>query len=319
MRRPDYNDFAPFSELFATADLRFVNLECPLSDQNGETQSPASKLIFTGPPSGADALKRGGVDIVSLANNHAWDYGRPALFETFSNLERVEVAYVGAGRTRELAWQARVINRNGLDIAFVAVTDIWNQAFNPHPGKEFVADAADRSAIVETIAHARKQADVVVASVHVGDEYVDRPRQGTRDLINALINAGADVVIGHHPHVVQTVGFSDGKPVFYSIGNMLMRMVTGKPWTEFGMLARIRLDETGATEIAICPFRIHGMDPIALAQDPLRDTIEPHFRAKFVQLLSHAAVTAPQEAAELGPFGSDGCAVVSAAQTANPH
>jgi len=322
LRNPTRQEFAAFRDLFATADLRFVNLECPLSDQDGETQSPANKLVFTGPPIGADALARGSIDIVSLANNHAWDYGRSALLETFENLERVGVTYVGAGRTTSAAYGARLMERNGLRIAFVAATDIWNQNLEPHPGKALVADARadaslnpvppEQTAFVNAVraARARDDVDRVVVSFHGGDEYVDRSRIGIRRLLDAVVRAGADVVIGHHPHVIQPVVFVDGAPVFYSIGNMLMRMVTGKPWTQFGMLARVELDAAQPTEIAICPFRIHGMDQVPLASDPQRTSVERTFRFKLERLLALAALVQPGQGATLGTFDAAGCAPI---------
>ncbi len=313
LRNPQHDDFASMSALMTPVDLRFVNLECPLSEQGGETQSPGNKLVFTGPPIGADALARAHIDIVSLANNHGWDYGRDGLMQTLANLERTKIAYVGAGRSREQAYGHRLVEHDGFVIAFVAVTAIWNQNFSPHPGKELIADA-DLDGLVAAVKAARavKGVDKVIVSHHGGYEYIDRPHQGTRKMLRAAVAAGADVVLGHHPHVVQTVGLLDGKPIFYSLGNMLMRMVTGKPWTEFGIMARLTLRRDGPTEVSICPFRIFGLELIALGNDPQRRLYEAHFRVKFERLLSIGSVVKPDEAAVLGPFGADGCASIKA-------
>ncbi len=97
LKDPKYDPFAEIAPLLSTADFRAVNLESQLSDQNGETQSPNHHLIFTGPPGGADVLAAAHIDLVSLANNHAWDYGKKALFETFTNLERAGVASPARG------------------------------------------------------------------------------------------------------------------------------------------------------------------------------------------------------------------------------
>ncbi len=309
LRNPQHADFANLSALMTPADLRFVNLECPLSEQGGETQSPGNKLVFTGPPSGADALARARIDIVSLANNHGWDYGKDGLMQTLANLERTKVAYVGAGRSREQAYGHRIVEHDGFVIAFIAVTAIWNQAFAQHPGKELIADADhDRLVAAVKAARATEGVDKVIVSHHGGYEYIDRPHLGTRKLLRAAIAAGADVVLGHHPHVVQTVALLEGKPIFYSLGNLLMRMVTGKPWTEFGMLARLTLRRDGPTQVAICPFRIFGLEIIPLGSDPQRRVYEAHFRVKFERLLSIGSRVQPDEAAVLGPFGADGCA-----------
>jgi poly-gamma-glutamate synthesis protein (capsule biosynthesis protein) len=300
--------------LLDRADQRFVNLESIISDQGGETQSPINKLVFSAPPPAAAALARAHIDIVALANNHAWDYGREALLETFTHLDRAGIAYVGAGRTRAEAYAPRLITHDGFTLAFLAVTDTWNQQLDPHPGRGHIADA-QLDALRDSVTRAKAMpgVDKVVVSYHGGYEYFDRPHPETRELLRAAITAGADAVIGHHPHVVQRVGFVDGKPILYSLGNLLMRMVTGRPWTEFGILARLTFHHGAATEVAICPFRIAGFDQIPLAADPHRRAQEAHFRAQLERLLRIGALVDPNQAARLGAFGSDGCAPVTPA------
>ena len=313
---PGRDDFATIRPLWDTADLRFVNLECTISDQGGETQSPIGKLVFTAPPPTADALARGGIDIVSLANNHAWDYGESALRETFDRLDAAGVAYVGAGRSRAEAYGPRVVERDGFKIAFVAVTAIWNQELSPHPGRELVADAQIDS-LVASIAQARAipGVDKVIVSHHGGYEYVDQPHEGSRALLEAAIDAGADAVIGHHPHVIQRVALRDGKPIFFSLGNLLMRMVTGKPWTGFGMLAKLTLRRDGETETAICPYFVYGFDPLPIGADPRHRPLLDQFRFRFEQLLHSGSLIDPASAVSLGDFGEDGCAPLRGATT----
>jgi poly-gamma-glutamate capsule biosynthesis protein CapA/YwtB (metallophosphatase superfamily) len=333
LRDPTRNDFAPLGPLLASADLRFVNLESPLSEQHGQTVSPANPLVFTGPPAGADVLGRAGIDLVSFANNHAWDYGPRAFEETLGHLERVGVAYVGAGRSSAEAHAPRMLERHGLRIAFLAVTDIWNQPALPteptapstqretdeaagearsparYPGSDHVA-GVERKRLLEDIGRtkSRSDVDVVVLSYHGGDEYVDAPREGVRRLLRAAVEAGADVVVGHHPHVVQRVEIVNGRPIFYSLGNLLMRMASGRPWTELGVVARIELARGGVQAIALCPVRIHGLEPVPLAADATRSTTESFFRTSFERLLGAGERTDPASAVELGPFGPDGCA-----------
>jgi poly-gamma-glutamate synthesis protein (capsule biosynthesis protein) len=100
----------------------------------------------------------------------------------------------------------------------------------------------------------------------------------------------------------------DGKPVFYSLGNLLMRMTTGKPWTEWGALARITLQKGIAPRAEICPYRIHGMRPVPLAGDPFRQRYESFFRFRFESLLRVAGLLEPASEVRLGEFGADGCA-----------
>ncbi|MEZ4445708.1 MAG: CapA family protein [Polyangiaceae bacterium] len=310
LREPDRDDFAPVRHLLDPADLRFVNLETTISDRQGETESPTNKLVFTAPPEAAAALARAHVDIVSLANNHAWDYGKPALLETLDRLAAVGVAQVGAGQSREEAYAPRVVTARGQRVAFVAVTDIWNQTFEPHPGKEHVADASLEE-LVASVKRARAAADFVVVSHHGGYEYVAEPHEETRQLLRAAVEAGADLVIGHHPHVLQRVAFHQGHPILYSLGNFLMRMVTGKPWTEIGALARVRLARGAAPEVWLCPFRLYGLDTIALGRDPQRAHYEQTFRFTFDRLQRAGALVDPASAAVLGPFDEEGCAPIT--------
>ncbi|MBI4701998.1 MAG: CapA family protein [Deltaproteobacteria bacterium] len=305
LRDPDRDDFATLRALIDPADVRFVNIESTLSDQHGETGSPLNKLVFTGPPIASRSLERAHIDVVSLANNHAWDYGEAALRETFDHLDRAGIAYVGAGRSRAEAYAPRFVERSGFKLGFVAVTDIWNQAYTPHPGKELVADAN-----LETMAAAIRQAraepgvDAVILSYHGGDEYVDRPLLRQIEVFAAAVKAGADVVIGHHPHVVRRVEFVDGRPVLHSLGNLLMRMKTGAPWTELGMLARIVLRRGGlAPSVEICPYRLWGYTAIPLAADPKRQAYEAHFALKYGWLLRGSGT-------RMGAFGADGCAAL---------
>jgi poly-gamma-glutamate capsule biosynthesis protein CapA/YwtB (metallophosphatase superfamily) len=299
-----------FDDLFAAGDLRFANLESTITDQNGSTQHPSNTLVFTAPPAAAQALARAGVDLVSLANNHAWDYGEAGLVETFDRLEAASIPWVGAGRTRDAAHAPVVIEKNGQRVAFIAVTDVWNQAYEPHPGKDRIADAdaEDLPAAVRA-ARARPDVDRVVVSYHGGSEYLDQPLPRTREILIGALDAGADAVIGHHPHVVQRVELHDGKPILYSLGNLLMRSAVAHPWTAYGMTARLAFPVgRGPITVAICPHRTLGLDAIPLASDPLRKVTSHHFRTRFERLLRAGARIDPDSAVVMDEFGDDGCA-----------
>jgi len=311
LKNPSFDPFTSTARLLASADIRFVNLESQLSDQKGETQSPTQKLVFTGPPGGADALSRGSIDIVSVANNHMWDYGKPAFLETLDNLERAGVAYVGAGRTRERAYAPEIVDVGGFRVAFVAFTGIWNQGgLKYHVAKDHVAEA-ERSAVVAGVkaARARKDVDVVVVSYHGGEEYKSAPLQLAVDLHHAAVDAGADAVIGHHPHVAQGIQLYKGKPIFYSLGNYLMRIHGSHAETETGLFAKIAFSRDAAPRTWVCPFRISGMvpTPIPLAGDPRRELYERVFRQRL-RVIQGSIV----DPAKVGPTDEEGCAMVTA-------
>lgn len=283
------------------ADVRFANLEGPLADLHGEVQKPDQPLVFAGPPAGAQALARAGFTVVATANNHAWDYGEPALLETLALLDAAGILHAGTGRSREEAQRAAVVDVGGFKLAVLAVTDIWNQGpLDKHPADAFVA-RAEESTLGDSV-RALRTYDAVVVSYHGGVEYTDTPIPRTRRIFHAAIDAGADAVLGHHPHVVQGVEWYRGRPLLYSLGNFLMRMHRDHAWTELGYLARLTLEKDKPPKVSACPFRIYGVEVLPLAGDRARATYERRF---FDHL---AAISEPLGATGIGEPGADGCA-----------
>ena len=306
LHEPSRDFFAGVRPWLTAADVRFANLEGPLSDQRGETVKPGQPLVFTGPPGGADALARAGFTIVSTANNHAWDYGKPALLETLALLDRAGVRHVGTGPDRASSRRAEILDAGGFRVAFLAVTDIWNDGLlAKHPADAFVARAEpDEIAAAVRALRAAGSAEAIVLSYHGGVEYTDEPLARAREIDHAAIDAGATVVIGHHPHVIQGIEWYRGRPILYSLGNLLMRMHSDHPLTELGYMARIGLVRDGAPTLEVCPFRIHGVDVLPFPGDPQRAAYEARFfdhLRKISRPFGGLAVDAP---------AADGCAPV---------
>lgn len=308
LREPEYQPLRFMKPVFASADFRFVNLESQLSDQQGVTQSKHSRLVFTGPPGGAATLKSAGVDLVSVANNHMWDFGKSALLETLVNLDRAGVRYVGASaEPGKQAYQPVSVEVRGLKIAVFAVTHIWNQGpINEHPGRHYVA-WADYAALKPLIAAAKRSHDVVILSYHGGAEYVDAPMTWTRDFVRAVMRAGVDAVIGHHPHVPQGVGWADSRPVFYSLGNLVFPMHSDHVWTGTSFLARLTWKKpanSGArpelSRVEACPYFILGHAPKPF-EGKARGAREAQFR-------HHLGLTSRSVGGSvIGPSAADGC------------
>ncbi|UQA57853.1 CapA family protein [Polyangium aurulentum] len=308
LREPERALFAPMEALLRSADVRFVNLECPISDQGKETVSPENNLVFNGPPASANALVRAGITVVSTANNHAWDYGKPAMLETLTHLDRAGVLHAGTGGTIEEARRPAIVDHEGFRLAILAVTDVWNQgALSKHPGREFVA-SADSSELTGAVRALRAEGkvDAIVVSYHGGEEYRDDPLPTTRALAEAVIDAGADAFLGHHPHVAQGIAFRAGKPIVYSMGNLLMRMHSGHPETEMGLVVRLELLRGGdKPKLWACPVRIQGIEPIPLGADPRRSANEGRFFGRLTALSRRVGD------ATFGAVGADGCAPVT--------
>jgi poly-gamma-glutamate synthesis protein (capsule biosynthesis protein) len=258
----DYDPFQSISSWLESADLKMVNLESQLSEQGGETQSRRNHLIFTGPPGGARVLRRAGIDLVSLANNHAWDYGKPAFLETLEHLEHAGVAYAGASRELGRAYEPTVIRVKGWSVAVFAVTHIWNQGpIQAHEGRHHVAWAA-WDLLGKNIKRAKREHDIVLVSYHGGGEYLDVPMQWTREFVRAAMAAGVDGFFGHHPHVPHGVGWRKDKPVFYSLGNLVFAMHSDYPWTGTSFMARVVFHKDGRIDAEACPYHILGHVPL---------------------------------------------------------
>lgn len=198
-----------------------------------------------------------------------------------------------------------MIERDGFRVAVLAVTDIWNQANLPgHAGRLHIADA-DPNALAASVRAARSAPgiDAIVVSYHGGGEYIEAPMPRVRVVARTAIDAGADAFIGHHPHVVQGVEIRRGRPIFYSLGNLLMRPNPARRDTALGALARLRLRRGAPPTAELCPVRGDGIEIVALAHDPRRAETEAAFLDRIRRV--HAHVTAPPE---LGPFAADGCA-----------
>jgi poly-gamma-glutamate synthesis protein (capsule biosynthesis protein) len=252
----EYDPFRGVAGWFSTADLVFVNLESPLADRNGETERPGERNVFTGPPVGAGILARSGVDIVSVANNHAWDYGRTGFLETLDYLTMAGVAYAGGNPQPGEQYAPRVLTMQGYKIAVFAVTDVWNPApFEKHEGRKYVA-RADWPKLEGELARARRDNDVVLVSYHGGREYDERPTVDTIAFARKVLKHGADAFIGHHPHVPQGVGWVKGKPAFFSLGNLVFGVVKDQPATGWAFLAKLTFDAGKLESVNLCPFHI---------------------------------------------------------------
>ncbi len=277
---------AGIAPLLSTADLVFVNLESQLSDQHGETQSSWSPLVFTGPPGGADLLAEAGIGAVSLANNHVWDYGKRAFFETLTHLERVGVAYVGASREPDRMYEPVVLRIKGFSVALFAVTEIWNQGpLKGHSGEHQVA-WADPDRLEGPLRAARGAHDVVLLSYHGGGEYMETPLPALQKLAERVMQTGVDAFAGHHPHVPQGIGWHADRPIFYSLGNLVFHMHKDFPWTGTSFLARLTFGRDRSLRVEACPYHIIGNEPL-LFDGPGREVRERMLR-RHLAVLSYA-------------------------------
>ncbi|HSE57039.1 MAG TPA: CapA family protein [Candidatus Paceibacterota bacterium] len=207
--------FANVPEL-AAADIAFGNLEGPVAAGG---RNVGSQYSFRMSPEILPALKAAGFDVFSFANNHVGDWSKDAFVETLSYLERAGFQYAGAGDTYADAVAPRIMTVQGKKIGFLAFTDVgpnWLAAKTEVAG---VALASDPN-LSGIIADAKSHADYLFVSFHFGDEY-NPVTARQKKLARQAVDAGADVVVGAHPHVIQATEEYNGKPIFYSLGNFI--------------------------------------------------------------------------------------------------
>jgi poly-gamma-glutamate capsule biosynthesis protein CapA/YwtB (metallophosphatase superfamily) len=248
---------------FKDADIGFVNLETPIAPLN---DSGSRSMVFNANPELLGALKNMGVTIVSFANNHIYDQGRKAFVETLDNLDAYNLPAAGAGRTEDDAFAPRVIEQAGMKICFFAGVRIMNVDLQPKTAQEpqvvFFHYAAQYEPIkqkfIKAVEESRKDCDFILVSMHWGAEYVLSPSADDVKLAKELLEAGADGILGHHPHVLQPLQkytTKDGRAAFlcYSMGNFISsqtalytKPIRASNWTRDSMVLRVVIERNDA-------------------------------------------------------------------------
>lgn len=219
--------FSKVAPLFESADWIIGNLETTLA---GGDRRYTGYPLFNSPASFATALKNAGFTAVTTANNHALDRRESGVLRTIENLERAGLAHTGTFRSESERNEPLLLNKHGMTLAVMAYTYGTNGIPIPR-GKEYLINRIDPALIEKDIARARALgADIVVVSLHFGAEYQRRPNAEQRRVVDQCLSYGADLIIGHHPHVVQPYEWRtirDNKIgehkafVIYSLGNFI--------------------------------------------------------------------------------------------------
>lgn len=230
----------PFEKLAAelqAADITLANLEAPLTSRGEEFTN--KKFRFRVRPEAAAGLKKAGITTVSLANNHIMDYGAVGLADTIAALEKAGIGHIGAGANLAEARKGLIYDIRGIKVALLGYSLTLPQEFWA------TAKAAGTAPLLEKfvkgdVAAARKQADVVIVAVHWGEEGKRSLREYQPRLGRMMIDAGADLVVGHHPHVLQGVEQYKRGIIFYSLGNFLF--ASKSRVADRSMLVQVRFD-----------------------------------------------------------------------------
>jgi gamma-polyglutamate biosynthesis protein CapA len=249
------------ADLLSSADIAFVNLEAPFSDRGRTVEAG---MVFKAEPEMVETLRIAGIDIVSTANNHARDCGRYGVEFTLDWLQKNGIETVGSGQTAGLAHQGTILERNRVGFGFLAYT--YDQSNGNHTDQDDRVAVMDVDEMVEDVKNLEQRCDVVIVSMHAGIEYLQQPNNQQRQFAHAAIDAGASVVVGHHPHVTQTVEDFGKGVIFYSLGNLAFDQFQRKE-TQQGWIADVRFIRNQLVGYGIIPVDIVRTVPkIAQAQ-----------------------------------------------------
>ncbi len=214
--------FARVKPIIEQADIAFANQETMIGGvEIGLSDYPR----FNSPFEVGDALKATGFDIVSMANNHTLDRGESAIFNAINHWNQLNMDYVGSYQSEEDRNRIRILEAEGIRFAFLAYSYGTNGLPVPE-GKDYLINLIDPERMKEDVRQAKEQSDVVVVSLHFGQEYHPDPSEDQLELAQFLADEGVDIILGHHPHVLQPPQWLQGKDgnrsfVIYSLGNFI--------------------------------------------------------------------------------------------------
>ncbi len=211
--------FKKVKEKIDSFDLVFGNLETSISDRGQAIEDKA--FTFRMSPKAADSLKQIKLNIVSLANNHLLDFGEDAMFDTFKFLKKNNILYSGAGENLKKARKPVKISMKGTNYVFLSYCERPPVSYYATDKKGGTAPLNPKL-IIEDIKKYKKSNNVVLISLHWGIERTATPRKDQIKTAHAIIDAGADGIIGHHPHVPQSIEIYKNKPILYSLGNFII-------------------------------------------------------------------------------------------------
>jgi len=243
--------FDHMEEYLQRGDITFGNLEGPITEGR-KIEIP--EMIFRADPGVENALKNAGFDILSLANNHTMDFGARGLIDTMTLLNKAGIKHTGAGKKRMQAYTPVFLEVKGIKTAFLAFNDP-----SVLPGSHRLAGNGpgtailDRALAVKAIKEAGERADFVIVSMHAGTEYIEEPDRLQYRFAHLFIDAGADLIVGHHSHVVQRVEKYKGKYIIYSLGNFVFDQMWSRDTRE-GLIAKIYISHNKPVQVEYIEF-----------------------------------------------------------------
>jgi poly-gamma-glutamate synthesis protein (capsule biosynthesis protein) len=270
-------------ELAREADLFVLNLECCVSERGEPWPDPLKPFFFRAPPAAIEVLRRLGVDCVTLANNHALDFGVTALLDTFHYLEDAGIAWVGAGRDRSEARTPQVLEASGLRLGVLGCADHPADfaAAPDRPGIAYVNLRRGPGWVPDEVQRLRREVDTVLVTPHWGPNMIPAPLPYVRDAADAFLSAGATLIAGHSAHVFHGVR----RPgILYDLGDFVDDYAVDPVLrNDLGLLFFVLLDHDGPRELEAVPLALDFCHT-RLARDEEVTWIRRRFRAACADL-----------------------------------
>lgn len=261
---------ANIADMLSQSDLTISNLESPLSDNDSEPVYDKDVYII-GRPAAIESITNSGIDIVSLANNHIMDYTGPALQDTLNALDENGILHAGAGMNEAEADKIVETTVNGVSIAFFSWTDIVPDNYVAYDDQPGVASARlNMNDALKRVREAKETHDVVIVAMHWGIEYQDYIDDYTqRDPAHQLADAGADVILGNHPHVLEGIEFYNGSLIAYAHGNCVFRQAFEFGNTHESYVLNFDITQDGIQNLVAIPLYLddeYGIPSVATGE-----------------------------------------------------
>jgi poly-gamma-glutamate synthesis protein (capsule biosynthesis protein) len=259
------------ASLFEDTDLAVANLECALP-MKGKGQAESKSYTFKAPTESISLLKRY-FSAVSLANNHARDWGKEGFASQLDLFDREQLPYFGGGRNIDEARRPLILSSHGRRVALLGYCDISPRRFSAGPKKCGTAWLVETDVLADIkTARTKFGADTVIPYLHWGTEHTPTPEDYQTRLARRMIEAGADAVIGAHPHVTQTVEWYQGKPIIYSLGNCVFNYFPRDLTVYYGWSVQLTFGKSTGIDLKTTVLTLDpaGLPHIATSDDKYR-------------------------------------------------
>ncbi|MCR8659113.1 CapA family protein [Paenibacillus endoradicis] len=256
----------------SVADITAGNLEMPITTRG--TAADDKTYVFKGAPEGLQGLVDAGIDVVSLANNHTLDQGVKGMLDTITHLNEYGIKHTGAGNDDTEAYTPVIQEVNGIKVAYLSVSHVLpNTSWKANKYTAGLAEAYDLTRILQAIEETEKLADITIVMVHWGEERESKPEADQLNIARHLIDGGADLIIGSHPHVLQGFEQYNGKWIAYSLGNFVFASHPKGKQAESGVLSAT-CNKSAECEMTFYPMKIVNAQPTPVEDEEAEEMLQ---------------------------------------------